>query len=119
MGWLITKYFITAGIIVGVSEMAKRSDKLGALLVALPTVTILAVIWLYVEGQPNAKIANLVRYTFWYVLPALPLFLIFPLVINRIGFWGGLFASSIVSIICFFILTLILRRFNIHLLVFS
>ena len=51
MGWLITKYLLTAGIIVGVSEVAKRNDKLGALLVALPTVTILAVIWLYLEEK--------------------------------------------------------------------
>ena len=72
MGWLITKYLITAGIIVGVSEVAKRNDRLGALLVALPIVTILTILWLYVEGQPTEKIANLVRYTFWYVLTTLP-----------------------------------------------
>ena len=58
MGWLITKYLLTTGIIVGVSEIARRNDKFGALLVALPTVTILVVIWLYLEGQPTIKIAN-------------------------------------------------------------
>jgi|AntRauTorckE5430_2_1112549.scaffolds.fasta_scaffold70909_2 hypothetical protein len=36
MGWLIIKYLITAAIIVGVSEVAKRNEKLGALLVTLP-----------------------------------------------------------------------------------
>ena len=40
MAWLITKYLITAGVIVLVSEVAKRSDKLGGLLGALPLVTI-------------------------------------------------------------------------------
>jgi hypothetical protein len=35
MGWLIIKYLITAAIIVGVSEVAKRNEKLGALLVTL------------------------------------------------------------------------------------
>ena len=119
MGWLITKYLLTAGIIVGVSEVAKRNDKFGALLVALPTVTILVVIWLYLEGQPTIKIANHVRYTFWYVLPTLPLFLIFPLVIERIGFWAALFTGSVVSVISLFALTLILRRFNIYLFTFS
>jgi hypothetical protein len=119
MGWLITKYLLTAGIIVGVSEVAKRNDKFGALLVALPTVTILVVIWLYLEGQPTIKIANHVRYTFWYVLPTLPLFLIFPLVIERFGFWAALFTGSVVSVISLLALTLILRRFNIYLLTFS
>jgi hypothetical protein len=35
MTWLISKYYITAAIVVAVSEIAKRSDKLGALIVAL------------------------------------------------------------------------------------
>ena len=88
MGWIITKYLLTAGIIVGVSEVAKRNDKFGALIVALPTVTILVVIWLYLEGQPIVKIANHMRYTFWYVLPSLPLFLIFS-VSNRTYWFLG------------------------------
>jgi hypothetical protein len=33
MGWIVTKYLITA---VLVSEVAKRSDKLGGLIAALP-----------------------------------------------------------------------------------
>ena len=116
MIWLITKYLITAGIIVGVSEVAKCYDKLGALLIALPTVGILAMIWLYIEGQPNEKIANLARYTFWYVLPTLPLFLVFPLLIHHIGFWLALVISSAIAITCFFGLAVILRKFNLELL---
>lgn len=116
MGWLIIKYLITAAIIVGVSEVAKRNDKLGALLVALPTVTILAMIWLYIEGQPTEKIANHARYTFWYVLPTLPMFLVFLLLIDRIGFWMALLASSVVAIISFFALALILKTFDLYLI---
>ncbi|SJN42532.1 DUF3147 family protein [Pseudoalteromonas sp. JB197] len=56
MGWIIFKYLVTAAIVVAVSEVAKRSDKLGALIVALPLVTILAMIWLYVEKQPPEKL---------------------------------------------------------------
>ncbi len=41
MSWLLTKYLVTAGVVVLVSEAAKRSDKLGALIVALPLVTVL------------------------------------------------------------------------------
>src|SRR5689334_2136304 len=32
MPWLITKYLITAAVVVAVSEFAKRSDRLGALI---------------------------------------------------------------------------------------
>ena len=30
MAWIVTKYLITAAVVVMVSELAKRSDKLGA-----------------------------------------------------------------------------------------
>ncbi len=69
MQYLIIKYLITAGVVVLVSEFAKRSDKLGGLIAALPMVTVLTLIWLYVEHQPTSKIANHAYYTFWYVLP--------------------------------------------------
>lgn len=64
MAWIITKYFVTAAIVVLISELAKRSDKLGGLVAALPMVTFLALIWLYVEQQPAEKIANHAWYTF-------------------------------------------------------
>jgi len=58
MSWIITKYLITAAVVVLITEVAKRSDRLGALVAALPIVTILALIWLYVENQSTEKIAN-------------------------------------------------------------
>lgn len=36
MAWIITKYFLTAAVVVLVSELAKRSDKLGSFIAALP-----------------------------------------------------------------------------------
>ena len=86
MAWIITKYFLTAAVVVLVSELAKRSDKLGGFVAALPLVTVLALIWLYVEKQPQEKIANHAWYTFWYVVPTLPMFLAFPVLLPRLGF---------------------------------
>jgi hypothetical protein len=40
MQWLIGKYLITAALVVVVSEAAKRSDRLGGFIAALPLVTI-------------------------------------------------------------------------------
>lgn len=36
MAWVISKYFLTAIVVVVVSEIAKRSDKFGGLIAALP-----------------------------------------------------------------------------------
>ena len=116
MTWIITKYFITAAIVVLVSELAKRSDKLGAFVAALPLVTVLALIWLYVENQPQDKIANHAWYTFWYVVPTLPMFLAFPVLLPRLGFWLTLLASVVITMTCFGLFALLVRRFGIELL---
>ena len=116
MSWLITKYFLTAGVVVLVSEVAKRSDKLGGLVAALPMVTVLTLIWLYIENQPEGKIANHAWYTFWYVVPTLPMFLAFPVLLPRLGFWSTLLASVVITIVCFWLFAILVRRFGIELL---
>lgn len=116
MAWLITKYLVTAAVVVLVSEAAKRSDRLGGLLGALPMVTILALVWLYVEHQSPQKIANHAWYTFWYVLPTLPMFLIFPALLPRLGFWFTLLACAAITVVCFGLFALAVRRFGIELL---
>lgn len=116
MTWIITKYAITAALIVLISEVAKRSDKLGALIAALPTVTVLAMIWLYVEHQPSEKISNHAWYTFWYVLPTLPMFLLFPFLLPRLGFWLSLLSSAVITMTSFGLFAIVVRRFGIDLL---
>ena len=115
MAWIITKYFLTAAVVVLVSELAKRSDKLGGLVAALPMVTVLVLIWLHVENQSVEKIANHAWYTFWYVIPTLPMFLAFPLLLPRIGFWPALLACMFISAACFGLFALLVRRFGIEL----
>ncbi|EIL90123.1 MULTISPECIES: DUF3147 family protein [Rhodanobacter] len=116
MLWLVTKYLITAAVVVLVSEVAKRSDRLGGLIAALPLVTVLALIWLQVERQPQVKIANHAWYTFWYVVPTLPMFLAFPVLLPRIGFWPTLLACVVITLACFWLFALLVRRFGIELL---
>lgn len=116
MAWLVFKYLVTAGVVVAVSEVAKRSDRLGGLVAALPMVTVLALIWLYVERQPQEKIANHAWYTFWYVVPTLPMFLAFPWLLPRLGFWPTLGVSVLLTIACFAAFAMLVKRFGIELL---
>jgi uncharacterized membrane protein (GlpM family) len=116
MAWIVTKYFLTAAVVVLVSELAKRSDRLGGFVAALPMVTVMALIWLYVENQSPEKIANHAWYTFWYVIPTLPMFLAFPLLLPRIGFWSALLAGMLITGVCFGLFALMMRRFGIELL---
>ncbi len=116
MGWVITKYLLTAAVVVAVSEAAKRSDRLGGLIAALPLVTVLALIWLHFESQPEEKIANHARYTFWYVVPTLPMFLAFPALLPRLGFWPTLLASAAITVASFAAFAVVMRRFGVDLI---
>lgn len=116
MAWVITKYLVTAALVVLVSEFAKRSDKLGALIAALPLVTVLTLVWLHLEKQPAAKVANHAWYTFWYVLPTLPMFLAFPALLARFGFWPALAACVMLTLACFVAFALLVKRFGITLM---
>ena len=116
MSWLIVKYLMTAAVVVLVSEAARRSDQLGGLIAALPMVTVLTLIWLHAEQQPVEKIANHALYTFWYVVPTLPMFLLFPALLQRLGFWPSLLACVVVTLLCFILWATLLKRFGIQLL---
>ena len=116
MAWIITKYLLTAGMVVFVSEVAKRSDRLGGFFGALPIMTLLTLTWLYVENQSEEKMANYAYYSFWYVIPTLPMFILFPYLLPKLGFWLTMGASVVVTVICFGLFALLMRNFGIQLL---
>lgn len=117
MPMLVVKYAVTAFVIVLVSEIAKRSDKLGALVSSLPFVTIMVMIWLFVEKQGTPKIGNHAYYTFWYVLPTLPMFLVMPwLLAKGVNFWLALVLCAVVTFVCFVLTALLVRRWGVELM---
>ena len=117
MTLLIVKYAVTAFVIVLVSEVAKRSDRAGALIASLPLVTVMVMIWLHIEKQPEAKIADHAAYTFWYVLPTMPMFLLMPWMMRKgFGFWPALGAGCVLTIVCFALAAVLLKRFGIELM---
>jgi uncharacterized membrane protein (GlpM family) len=106
----------TAGVVVLVSELAKRSDKIGGLIAALPLVTVLTLIWLYAEHQSVDKLSNHAYYTFWYALPTLPMFLLFPYLIQRMSFWTTLSICIALTAGLFALYATLLKHFGVDLL---
>lgn len=100
---VLVKYALTSALIVGISELVKRTDRIGALLAAMPMVTLLALMWMKIDRLPDEKMALHALYTFWYVLPTLPGFLLMYLMWQRnIAFhWviGGYVASTTVLVL--------------------
>ena len=112
--WL--KYLLSAGLIVVISEVAKRSDRAGAVVGALPWLTTLAMVWLFVEKQGDDKIANHAYYTFWYVLPTLPMFLLIPYLLKRgLGFPVALSVALVFTGVLFVVYVWVLKRFGLDL----
>ena len=116
ISFLATKYLITAALVVIISEVVKYTGKFGALIAALPMVTVLVLVWLYIDGQPDERISEHAWYTFWYVVPTLPMFLIFPFLMSRMNFWLALGASAAITVVSFGLFALLVRQVGIDLL---
>ena len=97
MLFIFLKILITATIIVIITETAKFNDRLGAIIAAIPITTFLVLFWLYYEKSSIEKISNHMSYTLLYVIPTLPMFLTFPYLINRFGFYWAIITSIIIT----------------------
>ena len=102
MTYLIVKALLSGVIIAIVSEVARRSPGLGALIVSLPLVSILAILWLWRDTGDTIRVAAHAEATFWYVLPSLPMFLVFPAVLRAgLSFWLALILSCALTILLY------------------
>lgn len=91
--FIIVKVLVSALIIVAISEIAKRNTAFAALVASLPLLSLLAVLWMVAEGADNARVADHMEATFWYVLPTLPMFLLVPAMLRH----GVSFAMSLLA----------------------
>lgn len=116
MLYAAVKAVISGILVMVVSETAKRSPALGALVASLPLVSILAIVWLWRDTGDTARIADHAEATFWYVLPSLPMFLIFPALLrNGTGFWPALAIGCAVTVLLYFLTVWLAARFGIAL----
>jgi hypothetical protein len=113
----LVKILVTAVLIVIVGKVQLFSDRISALLIALPFTSLIAMIWMQQQQQSSERIANHAESTFWFVLPTLPMFLILPWMLrNGWNFWPALLANCLGTVILFWLLVAILRKFGINLM---
>jgi hypothetical protein len=110
------KLLLSALIIVVVSELAKRQPAWGGLLASLPLVSLLAIIWLYVDTHDTRQVSELSTSIFWLVLPSLLFFLALPLLLRQgFGFTLSLSLAVLVTLAAYALMLLGLKRFGIPL----
>lgn len=116
MAYYLLKLGITAMLVVLVSEVAKRSSLLGAILASVPLVSVLGILWLYIDTQDTVRIAALSSSIFWLVLPSLALFLVLPpLLRHGVNFYLSLGLSIAATIGAYWGMVVVLHRVGIRL----
>ena len=116
MLYLAIKAALSGIIIATVSEVARRSPTLGALIVSLPLVSLLGILWLWHDTGDAERIAAHAQSTFWYVLPTLPMFLVLPAMLRYgVNFWLTLAACCALTFVLYLITVWLLAKFGIAL----
>lgn len=116
LAYYITKLIITALLIVLISEISKRSSLAGALLAAIPLVSILAMTWMYVDTNSSSNAVEFSNRIVWLIAPSMTLFIIFPILIKKgLGFYPSMGISIVMTIFAYYSVIFILGKFGIKL----
>jgi hypothetical protein len=116
MSYFAVKAILSGLLIALISEIARRSPGVAALVASLPLVSILGMIWLWRDTGDVARIASHAEATFWYVLPSLPMFLLVPwLMRSGTAFWLSLGVGCGVTVLLYSLLVWLAPRFNLPL----
>jgi hypothetical protein len=96
--WIVSKTLISAVLIALVSEVGRRSPRLGAVLLSLPIVSVLAFAWTWIEHRDLPAISRMARETLVLVPLGLPFFV--PLAWSGrwgLGFWPAVAAGIVLA----------------------
>ncbi|MEE9442007.1 MAG: DUF3147 family protein [candidate division Zixibacteria bacterium] len=116
MAYYIVKILLTTASIIAISEIAKRSSFFGALLASIPLISVLAMLWLYIETKDVSKISSLSMGVFWLVIPSLTLFLTLPVFLKQgWNFYISLTISMGLTVACYWLMITILSHFGVKL----
>ena len=115
MGYYILKLLVTALLIVLISEVAKRSSLLGAMLAAIPLMSIIAMTWMYIDTNSTTKAVEFSQNIVWLIVPSMTLFIIFPLLIkNGLGFYLSMGISVAMTILAYYSVIFFLEKIGIR-----
>jgi hypothetical protein len=116
MVYLIFKLFVTSLLIVLISELSKRSTFVGALLASVPIVSVLAIMWLYLETKDTTKVSALAGSIFWLVLPSLVFFVTLPLLLKTgLDFYASIATSIMATALCYWVIVILLGKVGVQL----
>ena len=100
--YTLLKLLLSSSIIVLVSEIAKRDNLLGGLVASIPIVSVLSMIWLYIDTNDIDKVKALANGILWMIFPSMSFFIVLPILINcGIKFYLSLTISILITMVCY------------------
>tara|TARA_B000000475_G_scaffold86214_1_gene69883 strand:+ start:1328 stop:1726 length:399 start_codon:yes stop_codon:yes gene_type:complete len=107
----VTKIIISAIIIFIASEIAKKDTLVGAIIVSLPMISLLSIIWIYVETRDIERIISFSYSVFSMIIPSLSFFLTLPYFLKKnISFSISLMLSIVIMIVLYFGLATLYKK---------
>ena len=114
MIYYLAKLIITAFVIVIVSEVAKKSTFIAAIIISIPLTSILAFTWLYVDTKDYQKVIDLSYGTILLTIPSFAFFIILPVLLKyKQNFAFSLIISIIGTAMIYFIFSYFLKKIGI------
>lgn len=96
------KVLVSALVVAGSSELAKRHPGAGAVLASLPLASVLALSWLWLETGDASRVGGFSWAILWAVIPSLAFFAALPLLLRAgLGYWASLAASCALTAACY------------------
>ena len=114
--YTIFKILLTAMIIVGISEIAKRSTLIAGIVASIPLTSLLALTWLYFDTQSSSTVMDLSRNILLMIPPSLTFFIaLYSLLGWNTAFTLSLLISIVLTAVVYWIYFYILNFFGVNL----
>lgn len=117
------KLLLSIALIYFVNEIVVMRSKplLGSMIASLPLVSIITFFWIWsgLKENPEEQVEKLASHStgvFWFVLPSLPMFLLFPVLLRKgLTFWPSIVICCILTMILYALMAAFLKRFGMEL----
>ena len=116
MAYYIVKIVVTTALIVLISEISKRHSLVAAILASIPLVSVIAMVWLYIDTKDVNSVGALASNIFWLVIPSLALFISLPILLKSgVNFYVSLAISIAITSACYYAMVMMLPRIGTNL----
>jgi len=87
----------------------------GAILAAIPLVSILAMTWMYIDTNDSSRAVDFSNNIVWLIAPSMTLFIAFPILIKKgCSFYPSMLISIFLTVFAYYSVIFLLNKFGIR-----